>query len=928
MPRARYTSKDSAIVSFDPPKITRLRSTPRSNGSGELMPVPPESILKSTVSPISPKHDLNRTQYGRALNLDRIEMALRSADFGGMRQLTDLSRETIDTDPHLAAIVNKRIGAVSTLPHEVIPATGFGIDEDKARFYSDIVRDQLKQLPNLSHSVSQIAWGLFDGRAALENEWLSMTQTPGLPRVVHPKYGSVDWMIRELTWIHPRRLHFGPLRELRISDTTFGSFSDAGIALNDFAFKFIQFQPQLFSDYQEREGLARRCLYWSFFKRASARDRLVLMELFGKPWRWLEVDEDSTAGPEDLESADESMQLLGNQASFRAPRGTKFKVEQPGKGAGEVHAEIIEESDKQLSKLVLGQTGTTDANPAGLNNAQANVMQDEQFMILMRDARLLSEAIETYLTDSIIALNFGESELPHAPHFVLRADVPLDRSKEIDRLNAAISSGLEVSLSEAYEISGFRVPEVDEAVIKLETPPLHPMAVQPPPERPVIVHPETADLPSRVVQPISPVGEGGLVSPTAPSEGGGGIVGPQKSGAPPTGNSSNGKEETSPNIADSFSVSASSTTAGNTVLPRFSKGVEALLGKAHPSDALAFRSAFLQQGEPVSEGDVTNTDEIRSAAQPVDNEEIGGIEVIIVAGIKEGARISEKMSKAFVDAVKGLNDATEISHALDDAAMDQNLHPMTRSMERRLIQGAMTGALSSHYEYLTDEESDEVDVPEEVSAMRVHLEDKPFVSRPYADAIRWFRTLDVVNRATFDQLDAAAKRRAFTIAGIHNQMQLEIAKDELVRHMQEGLSLKLFAESLDARFDSAGMTRLNPSHVENVYRTNTINAYNSGRHTQMTQPRVLRTHGYWMIRTVNDGEPRQRRTHKAVHGWILSATDPIWATAYPPFGFNCRCRIRTMSNLEVKRRGLKIRTGSEVKNLPDRGFTSGTPSLL
>src|SRR5690606_19969720 len=126
-----------------------------------------------------------------------------------------LSRETIDTDPHLAAVLNKRFGAISALPWEVLPAEGIGVDKEKATFYADVVRNQLKQLPDFGQRIHQLAWGLFDGRAALENVWALAPMIPNLPTVTHPKFGSVNWLIKDLGWIHPRRIHFGPERELR-----------------------------------------------------------------------------------------------------------------------------------------------------------------------------------------------------------------------------------------------------------------------------------------------------------------------------------------------------------------------------------------------------------------------------------------------------------------------------------------------------------------------------------------------------------------------------------------------------------------------------------------------------------------------------------------------------------------------------------------
>jgi len=909
----KAVANPTTSVKFERQTIN-LQSTPRTEAAVAM----PAKLRTALFSGTPPTQDLYRSRYGRALNLDVIENALRSADWGNMRLLTDLSRETVDTDPHLASVLNKRFGAITALPWELRPAEGPGINIEKARFYAEVVRSQLRQLSNFSARINQLAWGLFDGRAALENQWLMTASLPGMYVQSHPSFGSVSWMIKDLGWIHPRRLHFGPERELRVHDSLIAAnFGKMGIALREEAFKFIFWTPQLFGDYPEREGLARRALYWSFFKRFAARDRMVLMELYGKPWRWLEVSEESTADTEDLESADDLLQNVGGNTSFRFPRGTSFKVEQPGKGAGEVHQDVVTESDKQISKLVLGQTGTTDANPAGLNNAQANVMQDEQFMLLMLDSVMISEVIEAHLTDAIIELNFGQMEVSHAPTFRLRADMPLDRSKEIARLDAAIKAGLEVAVSEAYELSGFRIPKKDEAVIKIETPPLHPLAVQPSPERPVIVYPAGTELPARETQPIAPTGDGGLQSPESvpsqPSAPAGGLLKPENANPQP----SNG-------------------TQGRLIEPltgeRYRGELMVGLENAHPSDSAMCVSIILQSFPKVNcasakEADVES--DVLKAKQPVEKL-VGTIEVLIDKGTVEGAREAAKMADVYAEAVEGLRDSAAILTALNNANEDMDLHGFSRAVERRIVHGVMSGAIAGQYEF-----ENETALPPakfaNVYGSPILLALPPaldFVTRPLKDAIGWFKGLNIVTRSTYDRLDAAAKRRSFTISGLLNNMMLQKSKDELETQVREGGQLRDFRKFMSGRLESAGFTPANPSHIETIYRTNVLNAYNSGRYAQATQPSIARLRPYWQIRTVNDGPPRQRKTHQDVHLWTLRANDSFWKSAYPPFGFNCRCRVVTLSEPEVKARNLTIHSGGEIHLLPDPGFTSGTSSLL
>ena len=454
--------------------------------------VPTEVLSHQLFSKPSAKRAY-RQRFGRSLDMDRIQVALNSAYRGNMRQLTDIARETIDVDPHLGSVLNKRFGSLASLPWEVQPATGMGVDADKALFYTEVAREQLRNLKSFRKNLRQLAWALYDGRACLEIKW---RQLPANLAVSHSRFGRAQWAIESLAWIHPRRLSFGPHRQLQIeneeSGQSFeGNFSRDGLQVEALPNKFVYWMPQLFAEYPEREGLAPRCLYWSFFKRYGARERMMLTELMGKPWRIIEVDQESTAGQPEMEQADEIVDALGASYTARLPRGTKLNVIQPDAASGGIHSDIIKSTDDQISKLVLGQTGTTDGTPAGLNNNQASVMQDEQLGVLIGDAHGLSEIIESLITDRIIALNFGENATTHAPRFVLRSDKPADRKSELERLQLALDAGLSLKLEEAYEVSGFSVPNPDEdTILRTEQPPTPAGAPNAPNPRPVIVFPQ------------------------------------------------------------------------------------------------------------------------------------------------------------------------------------------------------------------------------------------------------------------------------------------------------------------------------------------------------------------------------------------------------------------------------------------------------
>jgi SPP1 gp7 family putative phage head morphogenesis protein len=204
---------------------------------------------------------------------------------------------------------------------------------------------------------------------------------------------------------------------------------------------------------------------------------------------------------------------------------------------------------------------------------------------------------------------------------------------------------------------------------------------------------------------------------------------------------------------------------------------------------------------------------------------------------------------------------------------------------------------------------------------------------PFERAVRIFQSKKVMPRATFDKLSARAKQRAFTVANVVSDDALRVIQSELASQIGLGGSLASFADKIGERMKTAGFlaspettstgaTILRASHVETVYRTNVLGAYNAGRAEQMRQPAVLARRPVWMIRSVQDG--RTRDTHKAVNGVKLLASDPFWRTAYPPFGYNCRCRVISLGPGSMD----EVVSGSTISGLPDEDFSSGLGSLL
>lgn len=308
------------------------------------------------------------------------------------------------------------------------------------------------------------------------------------------------------------------------------------------------------------------------------------------------------------------------------------------------------------------------------------------------------------------------------------------------------------------------------------------------------------------------------------------------------------------------------------------------------------------------------------AAQP--STIFGSPDVMVSRGVEDTLGATAALADAIVKAVSGKTSASAIKSAIDGAARRFGSAKIAKPIERELMHGRLLGALDAWHEAETDRF-----VPVESFGVRrgsilLGPTDTNFAARPLAEAIRKFLERKVVTRDVFDEMERAAQRRAFTVANAANEEMVRTVKRELVRQIAVGADLADFGKHAAARFESAGWTPANPSHVETVFRTNVIGAYSSGRIQQMTQPEVLDFRPFWESVPVGDGPPRQRATHR---NFVLRASDPFWQTACAPYGYNCRCRIRSLS---VKQGASRVQSGSSIRGLPDHGFASGIGSLF
>lgn len=783
-----------------------------------------------------------RPRYGAEIDVMRVESAIRAADVGIMWPLGDMGREMIALNPKAQGILGKALVPLAAADWDLTPAEGDGLNPEESKRIAAKIRAMLRGIRGFRQSLLLLAWGFWDGRAALENNLV--------------RRGAETWPVR-CEWIVPQRLSFEESRSLIVVDRwgDYGQFLRRGPRLEDIPGKFISFSPAMFGDLQEREGLSPRYLFWLLFDRLGWRHKLKLTESFGFPWRLVsQTIQDTLAGlklgrldggeggaPGDDDkaldyTAAEAENVVKEGVWIGLP-GQELEVEYP---PAEISDFFTQGSDQILERLAF-LTHHNSATSAGAGEGGPRsgdvVQKGDQNVLLDFRGLLLSEAVQEGLVNVLVELNYGPDALVYSPTFQLRTSPTRDRDKEVDRL-LKMAAVLPIGVGVGYEASGFRPPNPGEPAI---------------------------DVP----EPAGPFGSpGGQRPPPAIS-----------------------RDEGSSGDAEG--------------------ALRDLVEKADEDD---------QQDAADKEAEGQRLARWFGTGRKVQPRSANGTpEVLVEKGTREGARYTSRWADDLLDAADG-GDMSTIYRRITSAGRSLDLEPFTRAIERRIVHSLMLGGLDADYEMSNEA------VIEPAEFLRFDLVPEgstgfsDFVTRPFGEAIKAFLSKKVVTRRTFDRMLASAKKRAFTVAGLARKEMVATAHDELGKALTAGDDLRTFRKSLGDRFDAAGWTPLNPSHVETVFRNGVMGAYSDGRKAQMTQPAVLATRPYWQILGVKDA--RTRIPHGKSHGKVLPAVDPFFDRAGPPFGHNCRCRTVSRSVADLKRLGLTPTIGAALSGLPDEGWNT------
>lgn len=370
--------------------------------------------------------------------LDPVRLAsiLRAADQGDPVQFLELAEIIEERDMHYLGVIGTRKRSVSQIPITVKAASDKPEDVKKA----EMVQEWLER-GELIEELFDILDAVGKGYSFTEILWDS---------------SMGQWRPDKLEYRDPRWFRFN-----RHDFKTPMQLDDYGQEKPLDAFKFIFAQVKAKSGLPIRSGLARAATWGYLFKKYTERDWAIFTQTYGQPLRVGKWGEGASEADKNT-LFDAVANIAGDCAAIIPDSMTIDFVEAKSANASsDLYLKRVEHLDQQISKAVLGQTGTTDAVVGGLGSGKEHRQVQED--IERADAGTLAAILNRDLIRPWMVLEFGPQEA--YPTLVIARPEQEDLKTESEIVGNLFKIGLPLKTEQLYAKFGYEKPKATDEIL-------------------------------------------------------------------------------------------------------------------------------------------------------------------------------------------------------------------------------------------------------------------------------------------------------------------------------------------------------------------------------------------------------------------------------------------------------------------------------
>ncbi|WP_027670078.1 DUF935 domain-containing protein [Rheinheimera baltica] len=190
-------------------------------------------------------------------------------------------------------------------------------------------------------------------------------------------------------------------------------------------------------------------LYWpAFFKRNGLKYWLLFLEKFGQPTAVGKYNANNT-DPAQKQKLLQALQAIATDSGITVPEGMIIELlEAKRSGTGD-YATFYDKMDAAISKVVLGQTASTQGTPGRLGNDE--LQSDVRLDIIKADADLVCESFNRSIVRWLVDWNFPGA-MP--PRVYRKVEPDEDTAKRAERDSKVFGMGYKPSLQYVQENYG------------------------------------------------------------------------------------------------------------------------------------------------------------------------------------------------------------------------------------------------------------------------------------------------------------------------------------------------------------------------------------------------------------------------------------------------------------------------------------------
>lgn len=405
------------------------------------MPPPPAPLIAPTRIATRPLSFLDRWYQHPGFGLEpaRVVQIYRTAELGWPCEQCDLFDDILENDGHLRSLMTARTLAVAGKSWQVASSGDAAIDLLAAEELEKSLR-----AANFTDLITHILDARYRGYSASEIAW----QDDG--DFIRP-----TWFIN----VPCRRFRFDE------NDTPLLINEDDlnGAPLEPGQWIFTRGGPGIAA----RAGLMRTAVWYALFKKWSWRDFVIYAEKFGIPLvmgTYL-----AEASEEDRSALETAVNDIGEAGQAVKSENTEIEIREAQRGGDSngLHRAIIDEANKEMSKLITGSTLTTDSGPSG-SFALGRVHETRSFDLVVSDADLVQRQFDRLARMFLQFNGLQAARVPHLNIHIAREVDPLTRAK-IAQIMQAMGVALdEEQLRQEFQ---FRAPPSEERTLNQPTAP-------------------------------------------------------------------------------------------------------------------------------------------------------------------------------------------------------------------------------------------------------------------------------------------------------------------------------------------------------------------------------------------------------------------------------------------------------------------------